>query len=232
MAKELPYFKFFCDEYLTGDITMEDYQIQGIFINVCSQYWKQNCNTTLGKLKKRYKDVKEEQWEVLFKEGMVKHGENDQVIINFLDEQWNVLQEEHENKVKAGKLSAKKRWGKGNKDVTEDNTPITHLITQSNNKDKEVDKEVDKSKKPPPSLNEFIEYAISKKPDINKEAVKFKYEAWVENGWKDGHDNKIKNWKSKLLNTLPHIAAMNNCRDNIPRSAGMNKFIAQDDGTR
>jgi len=55
------------------------------------------------------------------------------------------------------------------------------------------------------SFSEFLEYAKSKKSDVNIESLKFKYDAWVENGWKDGNDNKIKNWKSKLLQTLPYI---------------------------
>ena len=151
MAKELPYFKFFCDEYLTGDITMENYEIQGIFINVCSQYWKQNCNTTLGKLKKRYRDVTEDQWNILINEGMIKVGKNEKVTINFLNEQWEILRGEHDNKVKAGKKSAEKRWGKNNRPITdpitEDNRPITDPITEDNNIDKDKDKEEDKDKK-------------------------------------------------------------------------------------
>ena len=41
--------------------------------------------------------------------------------------------------------------------------------------------------------------------DLNIEAVKLKYKSWVENNWCDGNDKPIKNWKSKLLNTLPHL---------------------------
>jgi hypothetical protein len=56
-----------------------------------------------------------------------------------------------------------------------------------------------------PTLKEFGEYAILKKANVDKLDVKLKYDAWVENGWKDGNNDKIVNWKSKLLNTLPHI---------------------------
>lgn len=41
--------------------------------------------------------------------------------------------------------------------------------------------------------------------DKIKSALKLKYESWVENGWKDGNDKKIKNWKSKILNTIPYL---------------------------
>ena len=56
-----------------------------------------------------------------------------------------------------------------------------------------------------PSYDIFKEYAIEKQPLINLDSLKFKYEAWKENNWKDGNDKKIVNWKTKLLNTLPHM---------------------------
>lgn len=56
-----------------------------------------------------------------------------------------------------------------------------------------------------PTLEEFGKYAIEHKPNADKQDVKLKYKAWIENDWKDGNNNKIINWKSKLLQTLPHI---------------------------
>ena len=50
MAKDLPYFKFFCSEWNDGDITLESYKIQGLFINVCSYYWSNECDLSLIKL--------------------------------------------------------------------------------------------------------------------------------------------------------------------------------------
>ena len=32
-----------------------------------------------------------------------------------------------------------------------------------------------------------------------------KYESWKENDWKDGHGNKIKNWKTKFKNQIPFL---------------------------
>ena len=61
-----------------------------------------------------------------------------------------------------------------------------------------------------PAWEEFENYALKKKPLVNKSDLKLKYEAWVESGWKkqtkDGKLVKILNWKSTLLNTLPYIA--------------------------
>lgn len=66
-----------------------------------------------------------------------------------------------------------------------------------------------------PTLNEFFEYAYSIKEFKDKfESLKYsiqsKYESWVDNGWKDGNDKPIKNWKTKLKNTLPFLKPLNN----------------------
>lgn len=59
-----------------------------------------------------------------------------------------------------------------------------------------------------PTLDEFMEYGITNKPDVSKVALKLKYESWKVAGWKVIRGNKehdIKNWKSTLLNTLVHL---------------------------
>jgi len=65
-----------------------------------------------------------------------------------------------------------------------------------------------------PPLQEFLEYC-KKNLEQNKfiyteyeYSLKSKYESWVENGWKDGHNNIIKLWKSKIRNTIPHLRPM------------------------
>lgn len=56
-----------------------------------------------------------------------------------------------------------------------------------------------------PEFSEFLTYALQNEPKINQVDLKLKYESWVVNEWRDGNGNKISNWKSKLLNTLPYI---------------------------
>lgn len=36
-------------------------------------------------------------------------------------------------------------------------------------------------------------------------SLRAKYESWVENGWRDGHDHPIKKWKTKIKNTIPFL---------------------------
>ena len=56
-----------------------------------------------------------------------------------------------------------------------------------------------------PTFIEFRDYALQNKPLANIKDLKLKYDSWVANGWKDGNNKKIVNWKSKILNTLPFI---------------------------
>ena len=72
-------------------------------------------------------------------------------------------------------------------------TPNNNVEEEKNNKKQEITI---------PPFDLFLSYALDNKPTISKEDIHLKYKAWVENGWKDGYDNPIKNWKVKILNTL------------------------------
>tara|TARA_R110000796_G_scaffold50954_3_gene120338 strand:+ start:1297 stop:2076 length:780 start_codon:yes stop_codon:yes gene_type:complete len=106
MAKDLPYFKFFCSEWNDGDITLENYELQGLFINICSYYWSNECELTLQKLEKKFKNV--EKIQELIKSDLIKVYD-DLISINFLDEQRDERLEQSKIKSKGGKASAEKR---------------------------------------------------------------------------------------------------------------------------
>ena len=141
MAKELPFFKFTPDEWLTGDITLEEFEAQGLFVNICAYYWKRDCSITIAHLYRRYSTTKKELFEVLFSRGILKKDEYENVRIAFLDEQWEELNTLKHNKVMAGKAGAAKRW-------QNHSTPIVLPMAENGNKDIdiEVDIEVDKDK--------------------------------------------------------------------------------------
>lgn len=60
-----------------------------------------------------------------------------------------------------------------------------------------------------PEFEEFKDYALLNKKNVDIEALRLKHEAWRVAGWKDGNGKAIKNWKSKLLNTLPFLKESN-----------------------
>ena len=63
-------------------------------------------------------------------------------------------------------------------------------------------------KKSIPDEEEFVAYYQSSHSVNfpNREfSVRAKYQTWIADGWKDGYGKAIGNWKSKLMNTLPHL---------------------------
>ena len=75
MAKDLPYFKFFCSEWTDGDITLESLEVQGLFINICSYYWSNECDVNLDKLKKKFRG-QEKKIDLLIGTGIIKIKSN------------------------------------------------------------------------------------------------------------------------------------------------------------
>jgi hypothetical protein len=58
-----------------------------------------------------------------------------------------------------------------------------------------------------PSLEEFTQYAKlldNYVPEMDH-LIKEKYDSWIGNGWKNGYDKPITNWKSSLKNIMPFL---------------------------
>ena len=87
MAKELPYFKFFVSEWNDGDATLEDYEVQGLFINICSYYWSNECELKFTKVRKKFRDAKPSSFDVLIESKILKVDDEDNLSISFLNEQ-------------------------------------------------------------------------------------------------------------------------------------------------
>ena len=193
--KELPYFKFFPAEWIKGDITLCSMEAQGLFINICCYYWMRGCNIGLTGVQQRFNTCSTAINELI--ESDIITIEGDDISINYLNEQFDEFAKLSKVKSRAGQASARAR---------KVNTCSTGVQQVLNKRDKKrEDKKREDKNIPAPTWNEFLEYALIKKANIDQGKLKFKYEAWVENGWKDGNDKQIKNWKSKLLNTLPFI---------------------------
>ena len=95
----------------------------------------------------------------------------------------------------------------GTQGANEGQTKGTQRATNKNVKNKKND---NNKKNIIPAFEEFKEYALSKKSNIDIPSLKLKYESWVESGWKTGMDKPIINWKTTLLNTIPYIKEIKN----------------------
>ena len=127
MAKDLPYFKFFCSEWSDGDITLESYEAQGVFINVCSYYWSNECKVEHKKLLKKFRGS-EEIISNLINENIFKIDEEQNVLISFLDEQQSERNKKSKIKSRGGKASAEARKLKKQQNVNTSSTENEHVL--------------------------------------------------------------------------------------------------------
>lgn len=134
MSKDLPYFRFTATEWLNGDISFENYNVKGVFSDVCSFYWFKDCSITLAMLNKKFSDAQAE-LEALLEAGIIKQDlELDFVHINFLDEQYDLLSTKRQKNVESGRLGGLARASNAK----------ALLKQRSSYKDKDKDKDNDK----------------------------------------------------------------------------------------
>ena len=202
MSKD-PAFLFYSSDFLTGTMFLTNEQI-GIFIRLlCVQHQK-------GRLREKdmlkiCKTYDEDVFEMFTKD--------DENLF------YNERLEAEVNKRKA--YSESRRNNRKNKTTPLKNTSLTYVKHMENeNENENVIINRNRNKSNIPTKEEFLEYAtvIYKQLEKDFEPFKFpvlaKYTTWIDNGWKNGHNKPIKNWKNTLNNTIPHIKGIYNGRKN------------------
>lgn len=103
MAKELPYFQFEPAQYLTGNIQFCSLEAQGLFINICAIYWQRECGLNLNQVKKKF-DRLDLISELIDNEVIKTNIDN--IIIEFLDEQFETITKSKSRLSEAGRKGA------------------------------------------------------------------------------------------------------------------------------
>lgn len=206
MAKNFHYFKFIATEWLTGDIVFEDFELQGIFINICALYWHRDGKLTIDEIEKRLKTPRLTNLTDRFisvKDGLIS--------IKFLDEQ--LIEAGHTSKINSinGSKGGRPKALLPLESKPTANRPLT---------DRKANESEPKAKESEPKANESqIEIEIELKQNRSKsftpptlELVKLYF---IENGysetsaniaynfynsadWHDSNGKKVKNWKQKM----------------------------------
>ena len=146
MSKELPYFKFFVNEWITGDITLEDYEVQGLFVNICAYYWSKECKITLTNAKRKFKNISESAFDSLIDSQIIKVDKDDYLVIKFLDEQ--NIDRAHQrvtnskNGKKGGRPPKAKTENKPNGLISESETKAKPKAKKSNIEKRREDKSI------------------------------------------------------------------------------------------
>ena len=172
MAKDLPYFKFFCSEWNDGDITLETFEHQGLFINICSYYWSNECDLHLDKLLKRFRGS-DELIDDLITANLFKINEDRTISITFLDEQ----AKDRGKLCNQNSINAKKRWEKKRKESEKDATASNSH--SENNAIKKREEEIRKEKIIKDNINDddFDKYRKSYSMYAKK---LYNNNAWIE----------------------------------------------------
>lgn len=185
-SEDLPFFKFFIQHWMVGNIQFCSHSSQGLFINLCVLYWAKKCELTFDQAMKSY-PRKKKYLDELVSNGVVKISEG-KVNISFLDEQLTVLKVESETNSE----NAKKRWNPTKSDATampniceEDATAMP--------KEEEKKRIEEKRKEEEKTCVDGVEFKIdfteeaSKEPIVlktkipNSDAANFSdYEQWTE----------------------------------------------------
>ena len=194
MAKELPYFKFEPSEWSSGMIQVCSYESRGVFLEMCCLYWSRLGDLpyalALQKLCAGNASLLDQ-----LESNDIYQLEDGKIVIAFLNEQLN----QFEDASSKARNAANKRWSNAN-------AMRSHSERNAIREDKRKEKKI-KRKDNIPSHKEFEDYALSKKATVDKEALRLKYESWLEDDWHTGGDKprKIINWKTTLSNTLPYM---------------------------
>lgn len=151
--KELPYLKFNASEWITGNITLEDFYTQGVFINICALYWFKSGQMETTEIKRRLK-CKQATIDLLFANGHIK-ADGDNIKISFLDEQFE--ERGHISKINS-KNGSKGGAPKGNNNAKNEEInkrPLNGIQPKTSNIEEEKNKNKNREEKRVETLPDF-----------------------------------------------------------------------------
>ena len=205
-----PAFQFYAQDFLSGvmDLTMDE---RGLYITLLARQW--TIFDEKGIPKKRLALLVGFEWDNLpemIKEKFVDNG--DYFFNSRLMESFKQLKSYKEKQ----RINGQKGGRPKTQTIPKKRSSLKIEDRSMKNEDRKKKKEVEVINKNSPSIDEFIDYgkALLKQLNKNEEeydfALRSKYHTWNDDGWKNGHGRKIKNWKNTLGNTIPFLKPIYN----------------------
>ena len=146
------------------------------------------------------------------------------------DMYYNERLEQEADKRKA--YSESRRNNRKNKDKSSVKNISKTYVQHMENENENIN--VNRNKSNIPTKEEFIEYGYTIYTQLGKKTEPYhfgllaKYQSWLDNGWKNGHGKPIKNWKNTLNNTIPHIKAIYNGKQNNKKAISYSKEFEEE----
>lgn len=177
MAKELPYFKFESQAWDTGNIQMCSRESKGLFVDLCSLYWSRLGELPYALALQKLCNGSESAFDELKKRdifGIV----DDNIVIEFLDEQlseFNLISEER-------RKAAKKRWSDANalQMESKSNASREEKKREDKRKGEKTSVVADKSATPEDRSKLFMEKIAIHLESYPKEMLRSFYDYWTE----------------------------------------------------
>ena len=191
MAKELPYFRFTVQEWQNGKISLESYELQGVFMSICGYYWLQDCclsRTLLCKKFRGYENLVDE----LIELSILKFNKKtDEIEITFLNMQFDLLSKARQSKQKAGSIGGKQKSSNARAVLKQKSSYKDKDNDNDNNKDNNNDKDN--------VFENSIEFLHPQDLEFNNQSLKVKKENTVFPVGKNDVDNRKLQFRDKLI---------------------------------
>ena len=217
---KLQWFKFSPVDWIMGKIQRCPETTQARFVRLICLYWNKECVLSFDDAEI---EIDKEHLDILISKKIISNT-NGFINISFLDEQFAEIESDKNLKSQSGIVGNLKRWHndiykkyeakkislkeaieQSKSIATQSHTDSTPIATQSQNIADKIREDKKRKENNIPEFSEFLTYGLEKEKLLCENGLKLKYDAWIENGWKDGNQRKIINWKSKLLNTIQYL---------------------------
>jgi len=209
MAKELPYFKFNCTEWMTGQIAFEPLEVQGLFVNICALYWKNLGVLGISQIEQRYKKKK-----IIDKlSGRFFSVSSGFISIAFLDEQLHERDALSEKNKINGSLGGRPKKNQNNPPLLKNNPLITQTKPKKSNIEREVEVEgegevLDSSTQPiiySEISTVVLKYISDKCPTVSKMRQPFTHDE-IDRLIDEFGKDKIKEYLNAMENYVPLLS--------------------------
>jgi len=124
-------------------------------------------------------------------------------ILNFFEKNEHQIEQQKTNR---NRLISILNWEQYQNIEQQNEQPVNNKRTTNTYNNKKNNKNNNNNKEYTyPYFETFKDFALENQPNTDIHKLELKFKSWQADNWHDGNGKKIKNWKSKLLNSLQYL---------------------------